>query len=350
VDGYEGFAGYTHRPSALTARLLTHGGCEVSEALACGLGGGIGFMYAVFEYKQVHHPLLTIVAQHHPAPWLETVAGHLGIRLATQHSSSTTAALGKLDKALATGTPAQLLVAKGQLPWHPDGAPEEAADPYAVVVAGARNGAFLVDDQPGGPQVIEREDLARAWSAHRKGRHAMATVAEVPSNVELAEGVRAALRMTADHLTGPVLGNAFDVNFGLSGMAKLVTELREPRKKSGWTSRFGDPAKFGYANARLAECLTSAYTSPGGTRPLYAEFLEEASDFLDAPNLGSAAEAIASSGAEWHAIADTARAAAEGDPSSASPGEVFTELARHVDAAAEHELRAVDLIRLAVPS
>jgi hypothetical protein len=156
--------------------------------------------------------------------------------------------------------------------------------------------------------------------------------------------------MTADHLTGPVLGNAFDVNFGLSGMAKLATELREPRKKFGWTSRFGDPAKFAYATARLAECLTSAYTSPGGTRPLYAEFLEEASDFLDAPHLRSAAEAIASSGAEWQAIADAARAAAEGDPSSASPGEVFTELARHVDAAAEHELRAVDLIRLAVPS
>jgi hypothetical protein len=177
----------------------------------------------------------------------------------------------------------------------------------------------------------------------------MVTVAEVPSVVDLDEAVRTALRMTADHLTGPVLGNAFDVNFGLSGMAKLASELREPRRKSGWASRFGDPATFGYATARLAECLTSAYTAPGGTRPLYAEFLEEASGLLDASHLRSAAEAIEASGAQWQAIAVTARAAAQEDPSAASVGDVFTELARHVDAAAEHELRAVELIRLAVP-
>ncbi|HSE07943.1 MAG TPA: BtrH N-terminal domain-containing protein [Nocardioidaceae bacterium] len=348
VTGYDGFDAYTHRHSALSARLLTQAGCEIDEPLACGLGGGIGFMYAVFEYKQVDHPLLTIVAQHHPQPWLPTVAEHLGIGLSTQHSSSARAALGKLEKQLTEGRPALLLVARGELPWHHDGLPEEAADPYPVVVAGARDDSFLVDDVPGGPQLLGADQLAQAWSAHRKGRHELTTVASVPSAVDLREGARGALGLTVRHLTGPVLGNAFDVNFGFSGMEKLAAELREPRKKAGWVSRFGEPAAFAYATTRLAECLTTAYTAPGATRPLYAKFLTRTADLLEAPALHEAAEAVAASGAQWEALAEQARAAAEASAGDVAPGEVFARLAEHVDAAADHERRATELIRSAV--
>ena len=75
-------------------------------------------MYAIFEYKQVDHPLLTIVAQHHPQPWFETVVAHLDVAAVTQHSSAGHAAVTKLEKTLADGVPAQLLVARGELPWH----------------------------------------------------------------------------------------------------------------------------------------------------------------------------------------------------------------------------------------
>ena len=178
----------------------------------------------------------------------------------------------------------------------------------------------------------------------------MTTIGETPAAPDVKQAVRRALTMTTDHLTGPVLGNAFDVNFGFSGMSKLAAELREPRKKSGWTSRFGEPLKFTYVTARLAECLTSAYTAPGGTRPLYAEFLEEASGLLDAPELVAAAEAIAASGAEWQALADMARSASEAGSSGAEPDEVFAAMAEYVDAAAEHERRAAELIRSVVPA
>lgn len=347
VAGYDGFTDPTHRPSALASRMLTQAGCDVGETMACGLGGGIGFMYAVFEYKQLDHPILTIVAQHHPAPWLETAAGRLGVSTLTQHSSATRAALGKLEKALADGQPAQLLVAKGELPWHPAGSPLEAADPYAVVVAGTRDGSFLVDDVPGGPQLVEGDVLGGAWAAHRKGRHEMTTVAEVPAETDQPSAVRKALTLTADHLTGPVLGNAFDVNFGLSGMGRLAKDLRDTRTKSGWTARFSDEPGFRYVAARLAECLTSAYTAPGGTRPLYGAFLSEASALLDSPELADAAGEIAASGAQWQALADLASQASE-SPMPTRPDEVFAELADRVDAAAAHEGRAVEAIRQAL--
>lgn len=347
VAGYEGFDDHTHRPSALASRMLTQAGCDVSETTACGLGGGIGFLYAVFEYKQLDHPLLTIVAQHHPAPWLETAAGHLGVTTLTQHSSASRAAVGKLEKVLADGKPAQVLVAKGELPWHPAGSPMEAADPYAVVVAGTRDGSFLVDDVPGGPRLVDGDVLGRAWAAHRKGRHEMTTVAEVPDRPDLARAVRQAVALTADHLTGPVLGNAFDVNFGLSGMARLAKDLRDTRTRSGWTARFSDEPGFRYVTARLAECLTSAYTAPGGTRPLYSAFLSEASALLDSPETAGAAEEIAASGRQWQALADLASTASE-SPLPDRPDEVFAELAEHVDAAAAHEGRAVEALRQAL--
>lgn len=71
VTGYPAFGAEQHGPSALSRHLLAQAGLDLSEPMACGLGGGIGFLYAVFEYKAVPYPLLTIVAQHHPQPWFE---------------------------------------------------------------------------------------------------------------------------------------------------------------------------------------------------------------------------------------------------------------------------------------
>src|SRR6185503_9361661 len=77
VPGYDTFGAGEHRVSSLIARLLRQAGHPYPDAMVCGLGGGIGFMYMVFEYKGLP-PLVTIVAQHHPDPWLPAVLGRLG--------------------------------------------------------------------------------------------------------------------------------------------------------------------------------------------------------------------------------------------------------------------------------
>ena len=51
---------------------------------------------------------------------------------------------------------------------------------------------------------------------------------------------------------------AFDVNFGLSGMARLAKDLRDTRTRSGWTARFSDEPGFRYVTARLADAVTKA--------------------------------------------------------------------------------------------
>jgi Butirosin biosynthesis protein H, N-terminal/Domain of unknown function (DUF4872) len=337
--GYPAFGAEAHQPSALVRHLLAQGGLRLSEPMVCGLGGGIGFLYAIFEYTEVDHPLLTIVAQHHPEPWFDAVRDHLKLGATTVTSSSTQPALGKLDAALDRGQAALISVDRGRLPWQESG-PFEAADPHAIVVAGRDGDDYLIDDADDAPHRLPGEALADAWQAHRKGRFALTTLEPV-GDVDISAGVRAAVTTTVAHLTGPVIGNAFDVNFGLTGMEKLLSELRNTTTKAGWVRRFGDATTFPIGMRRLAECLTWAYTAPGGTRPLYARFLEEAGP-KSGLDLGAAAKEAALAGDGWTAIADAAGAVAEAD---VEPSRVFAELAELLEDTIERERVVVAALR-----
>ena len=129
-------------------------------------------------------------------------------------------------------------------------------------------------------------------------------------NVDVEAAVRRAIATTHDHLTGPVLGHAFDVNFGLSGIARLRDDLADTSTKRGWARRFAAGPGFDVAMVRLAECLTWAHGAEGATRLVYGEFLAETGR-RDAASLARTA------GAQWCRIADAA--AAHTDPATGIP-------------------------------
>ena len=340
VAGYPAFGAEQHQPSALSRHLLAQAGLDVSEPMACGLGGGIGFLYAVFEYKTVPYPMLTIVAEHHPQPWFEAVTEHLGVATTRTTSSSPRTALSKLDTVLDEGRPALIVVGRGLMPWHEGVSDLEAADAYPVVVAGRTGNDYLVDDKIEQPRRIDRQALGAAWAAHRKGRFALTTVAALPPRVDLDSAIRAALGTTTAHLTGPVLGNYFDANVGLAGMAKLVAELRDTTTKTGWAKRLSAPLPFEMGMRRLAECLTWQHTAPGATRPMYAQFLTEAirSTGLD---LLPAAVSAQQAGETWIRVADLAGSTGPGD----DPVAIFGAIADLVDGAVRTETALVQQIR-----
>ena len=149
LPGYPTHGISVHRLSGLASRMLRQAGAEVDETAACGLGGGIGFMYAVFEYRQLDHPLLTIVMQHHPQPWSEAVAQHLGLPLRTQHSSSPRAARAKLDAELAAGRAVELINALylSAVRGAPVDLPIDARE-YDAVLANWSLDTFKVDPTP----------------------------------------------------------------------------------------------------------------------------------------------------------------------------------------------------------
>ncbi len=354
VAGYQTFGSGQHHPSTLLAHVLRqqgivapHTGLPFTEAMICGLAGGIGFMYAVFEYKGLS-PLLTIVAQHHPDPWAPAALGRLDVPYTEGHSGTAKPALAALRAALDGGRAAWCTVARNRLPWH--AGPAEGSlgtaldmDPYPIVVAGVDGDVLYVDDVEPAPAPLATADFSLAWSAHRKGRHHRLVVTG-PPRAALADAVRAALATTVAHLTGPVLGNSFDANFGFAGMAKLAAQLRDGRGRTGWARRFAAPQSLATGLWRLAECLELEYTAPGATRPLYADFLDEAADVLGGDRLPAAAKLFRESGGLWSRIADRAAELSTPAPAAVDLPARFVDLADLVDAARALEERAVALL------
>jgi hypothetical protein len=371
VPGYDTFGPGQHRLSSLAVHLLRQGGVACSEALVCGLAGGIGFMYAVFEYRGMP-PILTIVAQHHPDPWITSALRRLPVTFSEEHSTSTSRAMTALRAAVERGKPVYVSVDRAGLPWHNDEA-GLATEPYGIVVAGFEGDVVLVDDSAAVPHRLPVDEFAASWAGHRKGRHHRIVLEAAGTGKPDVEG---AIATTVAHLTGPVLGNSFDANFGFSGMRRFSDQLRDGRTKSGWQRRFGSPESFGLAMRRLYECLELSGTAPGGSRPLYADFLDEVAGTLERPALSEAATLFRASGARWSALAARAEAHAgeygelcerrmlltmtgadvrELDERLASLPPVpdlgadgravlFAEMADLVDAAHDLEVRAVEMI------
>ncbi|MFJ3828760.1 BtrH N-terminal domain-containing protein [Streptomyces sp. NPDC090046] len=321
---YEDFGTGRHRESSLVRHAL---GSAHEEELVAGLAGGIGFMYFVFEYAG-HPPLLTIVAQAHPDPWVESALDRLRVPYEVTHSSRPR--WDRVHAALDAGRPVFCTVDRSRLPWH-GGVPDEVAgaDPYTVVLAGYDGDILYVEDGAPDPYRIDMPEFGAAWSGHRKGRHRML----VPTGP--AEGepdVDGAVAATAARLTGPVLGNRFDVNFGFSGMEKLAAQLRDVRTRTGWERRFGAPEAFLAGTRRLYACLEEEWTAPGATRPLYA-------DFLDLVGRSEAAALFRESAVHWSRLATLAREAGP-DTDAAGRRALFDEFAGLVDGCLALERRA----------
>ena len=290
-----------HHESTLLARMLERAGHRdprtgkpYTETTLCGLAGGIGFLYAVFEYRGLP-PMVTLVAQHHPEPWAEAALTRLGIGHAVGHSSAPARALAALD------ADAYCLVDRSALPWTET--PALHTDPHPVLVTGRRGDDLLVWDRAAQPYPIAPDAFLAAWSGYRKGRYHRVTVDGPGDPVDLAAAMRAAIGTTAAHLTGPVLGNYFDANMGFAGMRRFAEQLRDTKGKTGWGRRMAAPGALDAALRRVYECLEEQYTAPGGTRPLYAAFLDEAADVLAAPPLAEAAGLFRASAAHWSAVA-----------------------------------------------
>ncbi|MGN9776421.1 DUF4872 domain-containing protein [Micromonospora sp. H33] len=170
---------------------------------------------------------------------------------------------------------------------------------------------LLVDDEGRQPHPLPVEAFTAAWSAHRKGRHQSVTVTDPRQRTDLPDAIRAAVATTVAHLTGPVLGNSFDANFGFRGMAKLAEQLRDGRTRTGWPRRFGAPVPFFHGVRRLYECVELEYTAPGATRPVYADFLDEAVPLVD-PRYAEAAALFRRSGERWSRLAALALETVQG--------------------------------------
>ncbi len=281
-------------------------GWELSEAMAFGLAGGVGFLYGVFEYGDT--PTLTIVNRNKSMPdeFCAPLFDRVGLDVTVHETGGVKTAAKHLDEVVASETPALCTTGSGLLPYLGLVCEaEEAAAPHLVGVVGVdEDDNLLIDDRSPVPLIVSRGDFDAARAANRKARHRMVTVArpqghKIDWDTVIAEAVAAS---AAGFNTPPV--PQFKANIGLAGLAKWQ-DLLTSRTKKGWGTIFGHECRAAIGFTRLYDCIHHAYTAPSGGRPLYADFLEEvaSTDHANRARWGASAELWRTSGQRWSDIA-----------------------------------------------
>jgi hypothetical protein len=334
---------------AATANALAHVGVTgatgepIDEVDVLGLSGGIGFMYAVFEWEG-HGPTLTLTTRTDsmPDPTVAQALGRAGVDHEVLETTGPVRAARHLDQALDTGRPALVTVDQSHLPHRrPDG-PADGGMPRVVAVVGHDGDTVLLDDQDPDPVVVDRDDLEAARAALPRSRHRLVLLGAPAHGHDHRAAVADALRRTVtDYDTPPA--RPFASNVGTAGLEKWARLLTATGSRS-WRQVFDQPAWLARAYDRTRACVNEDLTAPGAGRGVWATFVDRAATVLDRPDLGDVASAARAAEQQWVAVAEVAATA---DP-EADPGPVLAALADLVADLAVRERAMVDDLAVAV--
>lgn len=279
-----------------------------SESLLLGLCGGLGFLYAIFEYKG-HLPILSLATRSQSMPQNFVMEGikRLKIRHTVSTSSSAKVAQKALDESLAKGQPALCIIDPAFFPHY--GIPSCLAGLYYhyVVVAGQDGDDYWIDDRSATPKRVSKEALAKARAGCKRAKHALASLQDQSPDFNLKAALNDALKTTVNALEKGEVGvpDSFKGNCGFAGLQKWIKLLGDARTKKGWLKAYPEGDRAWAVLRRSYECIQFDYTAPAASRPAYSDFLESAAELLDRPLLKKAAEQFRQSGQLWDELANT---------------------------------------------
>lgn len=180
LAGYDRFGG---SDVSVLAHALAFAGVKKSDgrpytdALVAGLCGGIGFLYAVFEYKG-HPPMLTIVCRSNSMSdkFIAQGLGRSGADFTVHETGAPATARKHLDAALDSGRPVLCTVDIAALPYS--GMPRQwvGMGPHVVAAVGRDGDDLWLDDRAARPVRISMKDFAFARGAYKKAKHRLATL------------------------------------------------------------------------------------------------------------------------------------------------------------------------------
>ena len=294
IEDFKQFGGKHCQTTAIKS-ILDYRGLHISEEMLLGLGGGVGFIY--WYMKKM------------PAPFMGTRNGkvdefilnilrRIGAEATIFETTSTKKAHDELKKMLRDGEPVYIFADMAYLPYM---AIPEAGHfgGHTVVVYGideAGDKAYI-SDRGKGAVTVTIEDLKKARDSKFPPfppKNKMLGI-KYPSEVRsLEEGIGEAIGNCCSNMLNPPIKN-----IGLEGIKKWAGIVPK------W------PEQFKGINLFLCLFNSFVYIEIGGTggsafRPIYAQFLREASTLLDKPALNEVAEMFEDSGKAWSEIAEAA--------------------------------------------
>jgi hypothetical protein len=301
----------SHCESGVASNLFQHHGLTLSEAMAFGIGEGIFFGYLPF-IKINALPLTTFRTQ--GGAILKRVARRTHCRLKWETFRDRERAMDALDRKLDEGIPVGCRTGGYWLPYFPP-AFRIHFNLHNLVVYGRRGEDYLISD-PVFPEPVTcaRKDLIKARFA--KGalapRGTMYYVSAASSQFDAHEAILRAIRGTWRrmlHAPLPLIG--------IRGIRFLAGRLEK------WPRKMGQRRAL-QCLGQLIRMQEEIGTGGAGFRFMYAAFLQEAGDRLNAPRLHELCEELTAVGDQWREFAVAGARMCKG---RASPNGSFSDLA-----------------------
>jgi len=310
VDHGYRLRGGTHPDTAAVVNVLAHHGVvaghtgePLTEAMALGVGGGLGAGYILWEFKA--HGTATLVLGfrnrwNYPDRWMRSLLERLEVPATHLETGGARAAAKSLDDALAAARPALVTIDLQSVGyWHLP--PElEGYGGYPIVVYAIEGDRVHIDDRGLAPRVIERATLDAARARVGSYKHRLCVIE--PSRRELGvdvlrSAVRAGLADAVEYLS------ASSDSFALPAWRKWA-RMMTGRDAKAWPRVFASGQGLAGALLSTYEGIQPVGLYGGHLRGLYADFLDEAAALLEDPAPAEAAVAWREAATRWQALAE----------------------------------------------
>lgn len=278
-----------HCENGVASNLLKDRGIMLSEPMVFGIGSGLFYFY--FPFLKVNH---APAVSYRPMPGniFNKLAKRLGIKIKRRKFSSKQEAKDALDANLEKGIPSGLQVGVYHLPYFPD-AYRFHFNAHNLVVFGKENDNYLVSD----PTIEHTTTLTAAEL--EKVRFSQGTLAPkghlyypiyIPENIDLKPAIIKALKETCNTMVAPV------PIVGVKAMRWVAKDILR------WVKKHGE-RKTNHYLAQIVRMQEEIGTGGGGFRYIFAAFLQESSDLIQAPVLKSYSVEMTKIGDLWRDFA-----------------------------------------------
>ncbi len=294
------FPGNTAGPTALRSLLAAagvrapHTKAPFSEAMVFGISGGIGAGVFAFHYAKENFSSFFIAGRHlwqDHKTWALAAAARFGLSAIVKESSGVKPGEKQLRELLAGGRPVMIWLNFRGRQYH-------LATVHSIDDA---TGMALVGDLADELIPVSLAGLARARGHTRKDKNRVLAIEPATSIPPLKQLVQQGVAACVASLTTCKMKN-----FRLDAFKGWADKLDGSKAADSWEKMF-PPGRLLYQGLRSITEYIEYYGTGGGLcRPLFAEFLAEASAGLGDRKLQSLSERYSELGRQWSALAEAA--------------------------------------------
>lgn len=297
--------GTIHNALAYHGVKAPHTGEPLSEALLLGISGGITVGYFHFAYEG-YDPHLTLLTRNTFDP-MGTILERLAIPREVLQTSNQETGTKNLIKTLESGHPAVVWADLFTLPYNDLSHDDQNWAMLPVLVYGYIDGKVYLADRSAKSIVVDADTFAKARARVKQDKFRI-MVLDHPDMSRLSTAVQKGIWQCISLYTEAPPKGARD-NFGFAALQKWADMLTNSRNKHSWVRLFpiGSALFNALAGDRyqpgLVGWIMTWGISDGAERDAYAQFLDEAAQILNKPDLRDAANKFRQSADVWRKVA-----------------------------------------------